>query len=74
MEEVSNNQVESKKINKIFDFLKQDMAKALIAADLVLTRAGGNTLSECIYLKKPAIIIPLQKSANNQDPQRRHTS
>ncbi len=35
-----------------------DMAIAYSAADLVVSRAGGSTISELIALSKPAILIP----------------
>ncbi|MEZ4687950.1 MAG: undecaprenyldiphospho-muramoylpentapeptide beta-N-acetylglucosaminyltransferase [Bacteroidia bacterium] len=35
-----------------------DMAAAYGAADLVLSRAGGSTISELIALEKPAILVP----------------
>lgn len=35
-------------------------------ADLVISRAGANTFFELIALKKPAVLIPLPWSANNE--------
>ncbi len=35
-----------------------DMAAAYAAADLVISRAGGSTISELIALSKPAILVP----------------
>lgn len=35
-----------------------DMAAAYAAADLVISRAGGSTISEVIALSKPAILVP----------------
>lgn len=35
-----------------------DMAAAYGAADLILSRAGGSTISELISLEKPAILVP----------------
>ena len=35
-----------------------DMAAAYGAADLVISRAGGSTISELIALEKPAILVP----------------
>jgi len=54
-----------KKNYKLFSFITDDMPLALQSADLVLTRGGANTLSELTVLKKPSIIIPLPKAANN---------
>ena len=36
----------------------EDMASTYAAADLVVTRAGGSTISELILLNKPAILVP----------------
>lgn len=54
-----------KKHYKLFSFITDDMPEALQSSDLVLTRGGANTLSELTLLKKPSIIIPLPKAANN---------
>jgi UDP-N-acetylglucosamine--N-acetylmuramyl-(pentapeptide) pyrophosphoryl-undecaprenol N-acetylglucosamine transferase len=35
-----------------------DMAAAYAAADLVISRAGGSTISEVIALSKPSILVP----------------
>ena len=35
-------------------------------ADLVISRAGANTFFELIALKKPAVLVPLPWSANNE--------
>lgn len=36
----------------------EDMASIYAAADLVVTRAGGSTISELILLEKPSILVP----------------
>jgi UDP-N-acetylglucosamine--N-acetylmuramyl-(pentapeptide) pyrophosphoryl-undecaprenol N-acetylglucosamine transferase len=38
---------------------EKEMAEAYASADLVLTRAGIGTLSELAYLGKPALIVPM---------------
>ena len=43
--------------------LTDNMAGALAIADLAITRAGANTLSEFAVLGKPMIIIPLGSGA-----------
>jgi len=42
-----------------------DMPVVMAAADLVMCRAGASTLSELIYLGKPAIIVPSPNVTNN---------
>lgn len=42
----------------IFSFLREDMPQALVAADIVVTRAGATTLAELAVLAKPTIVIP----------------
>jgi UDP-N-acetylglucosamine--N-acetylmuramyl-(pentapeptide) pyrophosphoryl-undecaprenol N-acetylglucosamine transferase len=44
------------------EFLGADMADAIAAADVVLGRAGMGTISELSALGKPAIIVPLSPS------------
>jgi UDP-N-acetylglucosamine--N-acetylmuramyl-(pentapeptide) pyrophosphoryl-undecaprenol N-acetylglucosamine transferase len=48
---------------KPYDFIEtKELAAAYAAADIVLSRAGLGFLSELAQLKKPAIIIPLPQS------------
>lgn len=42
---------------KLMPFI-QDMGNAYAAADLIISRAGGSTISELILLNKPSILIP----------------
>ncbi|KKT93956.1 MAG: hypothetical protein UW94_C0003G0132 [Parcubacteria group bacterium GW2011_GWA2_45_14] len=53
---------------KLFGTLTDHMGAALMAADLVVSRAGATSLAELARLRKPAIIIPLALAA--QDHQR----
>ncbi len=50
---------------RVFDFI-DDMATAYAAADLVISRAGGGTVSELITIGKPSILVPLPSAANNE--------
>lgn len=40
-------------------FSAQELAEILAQADLVISRAGMNIISELIYLRKPTLLIPL---------------
>ncbi|RJQ29992.1 UDP-N-acetylglucosamine--N-acetylmuramyl-(pentapeptide) pyrophosphoryl-undecaprenol N-acetylglucosamine transferase [Candidatus Parcubacteria bacterium] len=46
-------------------FLDQNLKNALVAADLVVSRAGSGTIFEIAAFGKPSILIPLLESANN---------
>ena len=60
--------VESSHQNYIqFEFVGKEMADVLAAADLVVSRAGSNSLFESIAMKKPNILIPLGLSSSRGD-------
>ncbi|MFH1513127.1 MAG: undecaprenyldiphospho-muramoylpentapeptide beta-N-acetylglucosaminyltransferase [Bacillota bacterium] len=52
---------------KQFEFLQSEMPDAYAAADLVLSRAGANTLSELLALRKPMLLVPYPLSASRGD-------
>ena len=47
----------------------QQLAKHLIEADLVISRAGANTCYELALLNQPAILIPLEKTGQTGEQQ-----
>ncbi|HPF87676.1 MAG TPA: undecaprenyldiphospho-muramoylpentapeptide beta-N-acetylglucosaminyltransferase [Candidatus Limiplasma sp.] len=49
------------------EFLQSEMPDAIAAADFVLSRAGSNTLSELLALKKPMLLVPYPLSASRGD-------
>lgn len=50
-------------------FLMEEMPLALAAADLVVSRAGANSISEIAANAKPSIIVPIDGSANSHQEQ-----
>ena len=48
----------------VFEYLN-DIAKYMVAADLVICRAGASTLSELTYLGKSAILVPSPNVTGN---------
>jgi UDP-N-acetylglucosamine--N-acetylmuramyl-(pentapeptide) pyrophosphoryl-undecaprenol N-acetylglucosamine transferase len=51
----------------IASYLRTEMADCLAMADLVISRAGANTLFELLAVKKPSILIPLSTKASRGD-------
>lgn len=51
----------------IASYLRTEMADCLAMADLVISRAGANTLFELLAIKKPSILIPLTFQASRGD-------
>ncbi|OGH69147.1 MAG: hypothetical protein A3I29_00080 [Candidatus Magasanikbacteria bacterium RIFCSPLOWO2_02_FULL_44_11] len=50
-----------------FHFFSEEMKDAYAAADIVVARAGFGTLSELAAIKKPAVIIPLPNSHQEEN-------
>jgi UDP-N-acetylglucosamine--N-acetylmuramyl-(pentapeptide) pyrophosphoryl-undecaprenol N-acetylglucosamine transferase len=46
-------------------FIRDELKDILAISDLVVSRAGANSISEIAAKGKPAIIIPIEKSAND---------
>lgn len=44
----------------------KDMLQVMLKADIVISRAGANTVSELVALKKPAILIPIPWTYNDE--------
>nr|MBI5456035.1 UDP-N-acetylglucosamine--N-acetylmuramyl-(pentapeptide) pyrophosphoryl-undecaprenol N-acetylglucosamine transferase [Candidatus Levybacteria bacterium] len=56
----------SKNYTLVKFLIPKDSALMLSKADLVVGRSGINTVTELIYLKKPALLIPLPFSQKNE--------
>jgi UDP-N-acetylglucosamine--N-acetylmuramyl-(pentapeptide) pyrophosphoryl-undecaprenol N-acetylglucosamine transferase len=49
------------------EYLTDEMPHAYAMADVMISRAGSNTLSEILALRKPALLIPYPKTASRGD-------
>ncbi len=52
---------------KQFEYLNKELPDVLAYADLVVTRAGANTIFEMFSLKKPHLLIPLSRKVSRGD-------
>ncbi len=50
-----------------YEYLDAEFADAFACADVVVSRAGANSLAELIALRKPAVVIPLPTAASRGD-------
>jgi len=48
-------------------FFREELPDILAAADLVISRAGANTLAEIAALAKPSLLVPLPPSSSRGD-------
>ena len=49
-----------------FEYLSAELPDAFACADIVLSRAGSNSLSELMALRKPALLIPYHSGRGDQ--------
>ncbi|QUI21277.1 undecaprenyldiphospho-muramoylpentapeptide beta-N-acetylglucosaminyltransferase [Vallitalea pronyensis] len=52
---------------KQFEYVHEEMADLLAMSDVVISRAGANTISELLALRKPNVLIPLPANASRGD-------
>ena len=50
----------------LFPFFKKKIADAYVVCDLVISRAGANTVSEILSVDKPSILIPLASAVSDK--------
>lgn len=50
-----------------FEYIKEELCDLMQLADIVISRAGANTIFELLALKKPNILIPLSAKASRGD-------
>ncbi len=58
---------EDEKGYRQFEYVSSEMKDYLTAADLVVSRAGANSIFEFLALKKPNLLIPLSKATSRGD-------
>ena len=52
---------------KQFEYIRSEMKDIFAMADIVISRAGANAISELLSLKKPNILIPLPATSSRGD-------
>ena len=52
---------------KQIEYASEELPDLLAASDLIISRAGANSLYEILALKKPHILIPLSKASSRGD-------
>lgn len=52
---------------KQFEYVSKELADIFACSDLVVSRAGANSIYEFLALKKPMLLIPLSMSASRGD-------
>lgn len=61
------NLIESKVRGYVQREYEPDMGRAYAACDMVMSRAGSNTVFEIVALKKPSVLVPLQNKRSRGD-------
>ncbi|TLS36332.1 undecaprenyldiphospho-muramoylpentapeptide beta-N-acetylglucosaminyltransferase [Pseudalkalibacillus caeni] len=52
---------------KQFEYISSELPDVMAATDLVISRAGSNSIFEFLTLKKPMLLIPLPRSSSRGD-------
>jgi UDP-N-acetylglucosamine--N-acetylmuramyl-(pentapeptide) pyrophosphoryl-undecaprenol N-acetylglucosamine transferase len=50
-----------------YEYLTTELPDVMAMADLVISRAGANSIFEFLFLRKPMLLIPLSKKASRGD-------
>jgi UDP-N-acetylglucosamine--N-acetylmuramyl-(pentapeptide) pyrophosphoryl-undecaprenol N-acetylglucosamine transferase len=50
-----------------FEYISEELPNVLALTDLIISRAGSNSIFEWLTLKKPMILIPLPKTSSRGD-------
>lgn len=50
-----------------YEYIKEELSDLFAAADLVISRAGANTICEILAMRKPNILVPLSAASSRGD-------
>lgn len=50
-----------------FEYVSEELTHIMSAADIIISRAGANSIFEFLALKKPNLLIPLSKASSRGD-------
>jgi len=50
-----------------YEYIHEDLADVLAMTDMVITRAGSNSIFEFLALRKPMLLIPLSRASSRGD-------
>lgn len=50
-----------------FEYIKEELSNLFAASDLIISRAGANTICEILAMRKPNILIPLSAASSRGD-------
>lgn len=62
-----DKKLENKKGYKQFEYLSEELPHIFAMSDVIISRAGSNSISEFLALKKPNLLIPLSAKASRGD-------
>lgn len=62
-----DNRFLSKSAYKQFEYVNEELPDIMAAADVVVSRAGANSIFEFLALKKPTLLIPLSAKSSRGD-------
>ncbi len=62
-----NQKFINKKGYRQFEYVSEELADLMKAADYIISRAGSNSIFEFLALKKPTLLIPLSKKVSRGD-------
>lgn len=62
-----DNSLNNTKGYKQFEYISSELKDLFAAVDIIVSRAGSNSICEFLALKKPMLLIPLSKAASRGD-------